>query len=179
MKRIVLILLILGFAAVGVRSFFKNETVRAQVENTITPTIQTPRTSIPNQSTPTPIPPKSPFNITPLPAIHGPRYDITESQPLTVNRDIVQVDDWVILSAQIKNNAAYNKTLQYLCFESSDGNLGCTWNVNLAPGQTYSLQNAASWITGGTKTVWITWSQDGFNYYEPVYSNRVKVNVLD
>jgi hypothetical protein len=133
------------------------------------------------QPTPTPEPLPNvgqPFNYTPLPSNQGPEHDIVEVQPLTASRTAAQVDDSITFSVTIKNQAPYNKLLYNVCFESTDGNFGCQFGINLTPGQTYTLNNVGTWTSGGSKTVWITWSQDDINYYTPQNANTVTVNIL-
>lgn len=120
----------------------------------------------------------NPFNYTPLPANQGPENDIAESQPLTASRNTVQIDGWVTFTTTIKNQASYTRTLYNLCFESTDGNFGCIFNITLAPGQTYTFNNVGSWVHSGEKQIWVTWSPDNVNYFTPVNANTVTVDVL-
>lgn len=146
------------------------------------PTVSTPQSSImaPSSATPTPTIPISAnaFNYTPLPAISGPQNDIAEIQPLTASRPSAQVDDYITFSVTIKNVSPYGKLLQNVCFESTDGNFGCQNAIPLIPGQTFTLNNVGTWTTPGTKNIWITWSQDGFNYYQPVDGKTIRVTIL-
>lgn len=122
----------------------------------------------------------NPFNATPLPVDRGgPENDIAASQPLAASRTSAQVDDFITFTAGIKNVAPYHKSIVNLCFNSTDGNFGCVWGIELDPGQTYSFQNVGRWTTGGTKNVWITWTQDSQNYYRPVGSNMVSVTIIN
>lgn len=131
---------------------------------------------------PTPIPtiPVSgnAFNYTPLPSISGPQNDIAEIQPLTASRPSAQVDDYITFSVTIKNVASYGKLLQNVCFESTDGNFGCQNAIPLIPGETFTLHNVGTWNIPGTKHIWITWSQDGFNYYQPIGGKTISVSIL-
>ena len=117
--------------------------------------LSTSTTSQSTAQTPTQTP-TNPFAFTPLPAVTGPENDIIETQPLTASRPAAQVDDSIIFSVTIQNRAVYNKDIQTLCFESTDGNFGCVWGINLAPGQTTTIQNVGTWTQGGVKNVWIT-----------------------
>lgn len=129
--------------------------------------------------TPTPTPaPSNAFNYTPLPAVNGPENAIIEVTPLTATRSIVQVDDSVTFSVTLQNRASYSKELKTVCFESTDGNFGCQWGINLAPGQTFTINNVGTWTQGGTKNVWVTWSQDGMNYYQPRAAQTATIQVL-
>lgn len=120
----------------------------------------------------------NPFGYEPLPQTRSQSTDIKEISPLTASRTGAQVDDYITFSVTIKNVAPYTKMIEQLCFESTDGNFGCQWGVPLIPNQTFTINNVGSWTTGGTKSVWITWSQDGFNYYEPTNANHVLVNIV-
>lgn len=197
MKKNILIVILLGAL---VYTYFSRgrEPVKSQVETTPAPTsvpvitdtpVPTPSTAPQQfspggggggspQPTPTPVS-LSPFNYMPLPVDRGgPENDIVASSPLTASRTSAQVDDFISFSTQLKNVAPYRKTLQSVCFESSDGNFGCVWYVHLDPGQTFDFNNVGSWVTGGDKNVWVTWSQDGFNYYRPKGGNMVTVHII-
>jgi hypothetical protein len=127
-----------------------------------------------------PVSTQNPFNYTPLPVnTGGPAGDISEVGPLTANRTSAQVDDYITFTATIQDRAPYNKTLQNVCFESSDGNFGCKWDIELTPGQTYTINNLGNWTSPGTKNVWITWTQDGINYYRPVNGRTARVFIVD
>ncbi|HVZ11696.1 MAG TPA: hypothetical protein VG965_01580 [Patescibacteria group bacterium] len=132
-------------------------------------------------SAPTPTPTVSSvnaFEYTPLPSDHGPEQDIAQVGPISASRNTVQVDDSVAFSVTIKNEASYNKDIQSLCFESTDGNFGCIFGINLAPGATYTANNVGTWTSGGAKKVWIDWTQDGRNFYSPVSGSSALINVL-
>lgn len=188
MKKTVLFIII-TFAIIGIFSMnAKNATAQVVDTPTPTPSVSTNQSnqtqsssqfsSSENQPTPTPIPPSSPFNYMPLPATHGPEQDITEVTPLIASRSSAQVDDWISFTTTIKNTSVYTKNLQTVCFESTDGNFGCDWGISLQPGQTDTINNVGSWTSGGTKNVWITWSQDGINYYQPMDATTVTINIL-
>lgn len=198
MKRYALILISL-FLLAGSLSLMRQEAVRSQTEtvNQVSPANPTgvsssplPTAAIQSQfsgggggaaptATPTPFS-ANPFDYTPLPVNRGgPENDISQSAPLTASRGSAQVDDFITFTAGIKNIAPYQKNIQSLCFESSDGNFGCVWGIILQPGQSYGLQNVGSWTSGGQKKVWITWSQDGQNYYRPTGSSSVTVTIIN
>lgn len=132
-----------------------------------------------NQNNPTSTPKRTnPFNYTPLPNNRGgPENDIVESGPLTASRTSVQVDDSIGFSVTVKNVAPYDKIIKEFCYESTDGNFGCAFNVRLSSGQEYTYNNVGTWTTGGSKRVWVEWSQDLVNFYEPINANSVLVNI--
>lgn len=178
MRKQVARIFILFFTIIGL-SILLNGTVHAQSESS-TP-IQTSPSNATASLSSAPAPTRiftNPFAFTPLPAVNGPENDIVETQPLTASRPAAQVDDSIIFSVTIQNHASYNKDIQTLCFESTDGNFGCAWGINLAPGQTYTIQNVGTWTTGGVKDVWITWSQDGINFYQPLHATHAQVSIL-
>ncbi len=134
--------------------------------------------SISTAPTPTPYVPPNPFSYTPLPTnTGGPENDISEVS-FTESRNTAQIDDYITFNVTIQNVSSHDKVLNNLCFQSSDGNFGCVWNIHLAPGQTYSASNVGSWTSGGTKDIWVTWSQDPINSYQPLRSKTLMVNIL-
>ncbi len=187
-KRDFILFFILGLM-IGMNLFFFNPFAHAQQNSinsnngvpsqAVNSSNVSPSTSNQPQLTNIPTSVTSPFNFTSLPTnTGGPQNDIYESNQLTVNRSTVQVDDWVKVSVGIKNVATYNKTIQALCFESTAGNFGCDWGINLTPGQTYYANNIGSWTTTGTQNIWVTWTQDGVNWYQPLNAHIVSINVI-
>ncbi len=189
-KKEFMLFFVLGLM-IGLNLFFYNPFAHAQQISSSTSSLSTSSsTTIPANSSGTnnlstssinsiPTPITNSFNYTPLPTNDGgPQNDISESSPLTVNRSTIQVDDWATFSVTVKNVATYNKMIQALCFESTAGNFGCDWGINLAPGQTYTANNVGSWNTTGIENIWVTWTQDGTNWYQPLGANKVSVNVI-
>lgn len=131
-------------------------------------------------TTPTPtITTINPFLYTPLPTNRGgPENDIIETSPLTASRMSAQVDDSITFSVTIKNQAPYNKRLWDFCFESTDGNFGCIFGIQLASGQTYTLNNVGTWTNPGIKRIWVTWSQDFINYYTPLNATILSIQII-
>lgn len=150
-------------------------TSQPQSSNTIPSSVNTNSSA---DLTAIPIPVTSAFNYSPLPADNnGPQNDISEIS-LISNRSTIQVDDWATFSVTIKNIASYKKAIQALCFESTAGNFGCDWGINLSPGQTYTANNVGSWTSAGRENIWVTWTQDGINWYQPLNSHTLSVNVI-
>lgn len=157
-------------------------------DSTTTPTISLSPTQLPQQfsqgntqaTTPTPtITTTNPFLYTPLPTNRGgPENDIIETSPLTASRMSAQVDDSITFSVTIKNQAPYNKRLWDFCFESTDGNFGCIFGIQLASGQTYTLNNVGTWTNPGIKRIWVTWSQDFINYYTPLNATILSIQII-
>jgi hypothetical protein len=129
------------------------------------------------QITPTLTPIKStPLSILPT-AGGGPRNDIIEIQQITASKPVAQVGDDIGFTVTIKNQAATKKLIKQLCFNSSDGNFGCTMDFNLYPGQSFNFNNSGRFTSGGIKTIWITWTQDGQNFYRPVGGGTAQVTI--
>jgi hypothetical protein len=112
-------------------------------------------------------------------AARSPRYDIVQIAPMTVNQSDAQVGEAVYFSTTIKNVSNKNKVLPEVCYESTDGNLGCIDNVHLAPGDILPMSDFGVWTSGGTKQIWISWTQDNVNYYRPANSQVGTVNIVD
>jgi len=128
------------------------------------------------QETPTPTPVVSPLSVLPT-AGGGPRNDIVEVQQITASKSVAQVGDDINFSVTIKNQSPYKKLVKQLCFNSSDGNFGCTMDFNLYPDQSFNFNNSGRFTSGGVKTVWITWTQDGQNFYRPVGGATTTVTI--
>lgn len=118
------------------------------------------------------------FSYTPLPVYRGGPGNDIEEVAFGASRYSAQVDDYITFTVTLKNIAPYNKRIIEMCFESTDGNFGCLRNINLAPGETYTSNNLGRWTSGGNKNIWIKWSQDEINYYQPVHSKTLHVNII-
>lgn len=110
---------------------------------------------------------------------NGPKNDIIEITHLSVSKPIAQVGDDINFSVTIQNQAPYAKLIKKICFNSTDGNFGCTQEFNFASMQIQNFNNSTRFTTGGVKTIWITWSQDGINFYRPVNSGTTSVTIQD
>lgn len=108
---------------------------------------------------------------------NGPRDDIIEISHISAAPTTAQVGEDIGFSVTIKNQVSYKKLIQLLCFNSSDGTFGCARNFNLYPGESFQFNNSGRFTSGGIKSVWITWSQDGQNFYRPVNGGTAKVTI--
>lgn len=136
-----------------------------------------PTSAIIQQAIPTSIPIKStPLSVFPT-AGGGPRNDIIEIQQITASKPVAQVGDDIGFSVTIKNQAPYKKLVKQLCFNSSDGNFGCTMDFNLYPDQSFNFNNSGRFTSAGVKTIWVAWTQDGQNFYRPVGGGTAQVTI--
>jgi hypothetical protein len=136
-----------------------------------------PTSAIIQQAIPTSTPIKStPLSVLPT-AGGGPRNDIVEVGHISASQPVAQVGDDIGFTVTIKNQAATKKLIKQLCFNSTDGNFGCTMDFNLYSGQSFNFNNSGRFTSGGVKTVWITWTQDGQNFYRPVGGGTVQVTI--
>lgn len=124
--------------------------------------------------------------VTPMPVVRpqalptaggGPRHDILEVGHISASQPVAQVGDDIGFTVTIKNQAATKKHIVQLCFNSSDGNFGCTLDFNLYPGESFNFNNSGRFTSGGVKTVWVTWTQDGQNFYRPVDGRTAQVTI--
>ena len=106
----------------------------------------------------------------------SPRLDISQ---LAISSDMpcAQVGQDLNFTVTIQNNSPYKKFVSAICFQSSDGNFGCSPGVNLSVGQVYTISNSGRFTSGGAKSIWITWTQDNTNYYSPLNSHSTNVFV--
>lgn len=111
-------------------------------------------------------------------AVRSPRYDVAQIA-LTADKVDVQVGEDVTFTVTLKNVSLQKKNMEAVCFQSSDGNFGCLNNFNLQPGKSFTFSNSGRWVSGGTKSIWITWSQDNANYYRPLNSSRISISVAE
>lgn len=108
----------------------------------------------------------------------GGRADIKQVGDITVSQQQAYTGDDITFTVTIKNQAGYKKFMRQLCFQSNEGNFGCSPGFNLDPGEVLSISNNGRFTSQGTKTIWVSWTQDGTNYYTPVGSRVVTVQIL-
>lgn len=108
----------------------------------------------------------------------GGRADIVQVGEITASQQEAYTGDDITFSVTIKNQAPYKKFVRQLCWESDEGNFGCSPGFNLDPGQVFSISNNGRFVSSGTKSVWITWTQDGANYYNPLHSKAAEIRIL-
>jgi len=104
----------------------------------------------------------------------SPRLDISQID-ISSNMPCAQVGQDLNFTVIIKNESPLPKFISSICFQSTDGNFGCSPGVNLSVGQIYSINNSGRFTSGGTKNIWITWTQDDTNYYLPLNSKSANV----
>lgn len=130
---------------------------------------------------PAPNPTATPVTYTPPAALPtaggGPRHDIIETGHISASQPVAQVGDDIGFTVTIRNQAATKKHIVQLCFNSSDGNFGCTLDFNLYPDQSFNFNNSGRFTSGGVKTVWVTWTQDGQNFYRLVDGRSAQVTI--
>lgn len=107
----------------------------------------------------------------------GPQNDIVEIQKVAASQNVAQVSDDINFTVTIKNQAPYKKFVQAICFNSTDGNFGCVNGKNLAPGEIFNVNNSTRFHISGTKSVWITWSQDNYNFYRPINGGTAQITI--
>lgn len=108
----------------------------------------------------------------------GGRSDILQVGQIQVSQSEAYTGDDITFTIIIQNQAPYKKFVRQLCFQSSEGNFGCSPGFNLDPGQVFSISNNGRFASSGTKSVWITWTQDSTNFYSPVNSHPVTIQIL-
>lgn len=116
--------------------------------------------------------------INPVFTATSPRFDIVQIG-LTADKSDVQVGEDVTFTITLKNVSRKNKNVEAACFDSNDGNFGCQNDFNIPAGESFTFSNSGRWVSGGIKSVWVTWSPDNNNYYRPLYSSRVIVTVAE
>ncbi len=179
------LLLFLGVMVLLVGSYFfgREQMLLQQQTTTVTPKT-TPQPTTPQVNAPaivvtyTPTATSANTNSNTLPSAGGgPQNDIIEIQQITASQQVAQVGDDINYTVTIKNQAPYKKFIQAICFNSSESNFGCASGKNLAPGEIFNINNTGRFHAAGTKSVWITWTQDGFSYYRPVNGGTAQVTI--
>ena len=179
MKRILVIAGVVGIFCLGFIVGQHNDItqiIAQEVGSSTLTSTPSPTPLLIQQITPTPTPVVSPLSVLPT-AGGGPRNDIVEVGHISASQPVAQVGDDIGFSVTIKNQAPYKKLVKQLCFNSTDGNFGCTMDFNLYPDQSFNFNNSGRFTTGGVKTVWITWTQDGQNFYRPVGGATTTVTI--
>jgi len=107
----------------------------------------------------------------------GPQNDIIEVQQITASQQTGQIGDDISFTVTIKNQSPNKKNIQAICFNSSESNFGCTQGKNLAPGEIFNVNNTGRFHSPGTKSVWITWSQDNLTFFRPINAGTAQVTI--
>lgn len=108
----------------------------------------------------------------------GGRRDIVQIGAITVSQKEAYTGDDITFTVTIQNVASYKKFVRMLCFNSNEGNFGCSPGFNLGPGQVFTISNSGRFTSSGIKSVGISWSQDNVNYLAPVNASAVSVTIL-
>lgn len=131
---------------------------------TITPISQVYKEHIVSQKTPQTVP--------------SGKFTIVESKRITADRITAETGETVNYNVTLKNTGEKKKFLTHICFNHSGGEtFGCLLNKNLYPGEEFNINNSMMYKTPGTYSVWVTWSQDGDNFYRPVGAGTAVVRV--
>ena len=106
------------------------------------------------------------------------KFTVVESAKISTDKSSVQTGQQVNFSVTLQNQSSEKKFLTHICFNHSKGvTFGCLRNMNLEAGKEFNLNNSMIFTNPGSYSVWITWSQDHTNFYRPVNSGTVSVNV--
>ena len=106
------------------------------------------------------------------------KLTITEVKKISADRANAQTGETVNYNATLKNTGSKKKFLTHICFTHSGGvTFGCLLNKNLEPNEEFNINNSMMYKTPGTYSVWITWSQDGTNFYRPQGAGSAVVTV--
>lgn len=108
----------------------------------------------------------------------GGRADIEQIGTITVSQQQAYPGDDITFTITLKNTASYKKFVRQLCWESTEGNFGCSPGFNLDSGQVFQISNNGRFAARGTKSVWVMWTQDSSNFYTPVDNMPVRVQIL-
>ncbi len=107
------------------------------------------------------------------------KFTIVQTQIIISDKSQAQTGEPVRFTTKIKNQGTAIKHFTHLCFNHSGGvTFGCLsgpQGPNLDPEQELEISNTTVFTLPGTYYVWLTWSQDSTNFYQPQGSNSVKV----
>lgn len=109
---------------------------------------------------------------------NGGRTDLVQVGQIIVSQPQVYTGDDINFTVTLENVAPYKKFVRQVCFNSNDGNFGCTPGFNLNPGQVFQLSNSGRFTSSGVKSIGVTWTQDGTNFYSPVNASSAIITVL-
>ncbi len=106
------------------------------------------------------------------------KLTIAEVKKISADRTSAQTGEVVNYNATLKNIGNKKKFLTHICFNHSGGvTFGCLLNKNLEPNEEFNINNSMMYPKPGTYSAWITWSQDGVNFYRPQSGGSVTVTV--
>lgn len=106
------------------------------------------------------------------------KLTIYESKKITADKTTAETGETVNYNVTLKNTGDKKKFLTHICFNHSGGiTFGCLLNMNLEPDKEFNINNSMMYKTPGGYSVWITWSQDGTNFYKPQGGGSARVTV--
>jgi len=105
------------------------------------------------------------------------KFIIKEVSKITAGKTAAETGEEVYFSTAVKNVGSKKKFLTHICFQYNGGNFGCILNTNLDPGQEFAFGNSMTFTKPGNYSVWITWSQDGTNFYRPLSGSSAIVKI--
>jgi len=109
------------------------------------------------------------------------KFTIKEIQPISADRHQAQTGQLINFQTRLKNIGPEKKHLTHVCFNHSGGvTFGCLngpQGPNLSPGEELSIHNSMIFTQPGNYSVWLTWSQDGVNFYRALEAGRVEVRI--
>jgi len=107
------------------------------------------------------------------------KYTIEEVTRITADKTNAETGETVNFTVTIKNTGTKKKFLTHVCFNYTGGSgFGCMLNKNLEAGESFNLNNSMMFESSGRYSVWITWSQDGTNFYRPKGAGQVNVYII-
>lgn len=106
------------------------------------------------------------------------KYTIEEVGKISADKSEAQTGETVNFSVTLKNSGSEKKFLTHICFNYNGGNFGCVRNINIYPGDSFNVNNSMMFPSPGIQSVWVTWSQDGNNFYRPTNSGTTRVSVI-
>jgi len=105
------------------------------------------------------------------------KFIIKEISKITPAKTAAETGEDIYFSTAIKNVGSKKKFLTHICFQYNGGNFGCVLNKNLFPEEEFAFGNSMTFTKPGNYSVWITFSQDGTNFYRPLSASAVTVNI--
>jgi hypothetical protein len=109
------------------------------------------------------------------------KFTIFESKKITADKTRAQTGETINFSVTIKNQGTKGKYFSHLCFNHSGGvTFGCLngpQGATLEPDKEFPLGGATVFNKPGTYSVWLTWSQDGTNFYRPINAGTAMVYI--
>jgi len=106
------------------------------------------------------------------------KFTIVESKKISADKATAETGETVSYNVTLKNTGSKKKYLSHICFNHSGGvTFGCLLSKNLEAGEEFNVNNYMRYTTAGTYSVWVTWSQDGTNFYRPQGAGTATVTI--